>query len=1008
VANTDLGINITSRFDGRGFKNAEDSARVLERALRRQEEQAQRLGRIEEQAYSEQARRAAAAAGAEEDAARRRSAALEDVGRVSVAAGLVVAAGLGLSARAAIDWETAFTGVRKTVGGSEAELAAVEEQFRALARTLPASHQELAAVGEAAGQLGVQRSQLVSFTRTAVDLGNTTNLSAEEAATALAQLANVYGISGDRADEMGDNTARAGASLVALGNDGASTEADIVSMGLRIAGAGRQIGLTQAQVLGFASGLSSVGIEAEAGGSAISRVFVDIGTAVDTGGAKLDTFAQVAGVSTEQFRQQFEDDAAGAVIAFVEGLGRMQESGQSTFQVLDELGLSEIRVRDALLRTSQASDLLRSSVDLGSQAWAENSALIEEAAQRYQTAEARIQVARNQINDAAIDIGTVMLPALAGVAERAGFLAQVFGDLPGPVQQMVVAVGSAAAAVGILGGAAALAIPAVDRLKLSLLDLGRVRAAAAISGVASLLTGPWGLAVAGAVALTALLAERQFEAARRVEELRETLDQQTGAVTDNTRAKLLAQLQEEGLLQKLEQVNLTWQDGVEAAAGNAEAMRRVREATELATTSDEDLVAAKQALTDGVGASTFAFDALTAAERESTVVADEDAKVKNEVRSALEALNGTVSTAREEQERSAEATKGSAEASGEAASAADELAGSMDGANVAIGEAASSTEGFVLGMDGTMISAEDAAAAVEELIRTFDDMASSQLDAREASRQHQDAIAEFEEQLRRAIEENGEAARTLDIATDAGRRNQAALDAIAASANRQTESMLENGAAHEDVVAHVDNARDAFSRAAQAAGLGAEEADRLAAELIAVPENTNAVVTVSGVETAIDRARAVQRALLAIDDRTVFVTINERQGTVVRRAGAGGAIVERARGGFTPAGMVLVGEEGPELLDLRDPGRVYSASDTRALQEAWGGAGRLGSMPAARQVTGSPGVVTGEVTLSSQSIAALADELRRQPLSAVAYLDGRSVADVVSEHQARSVRGGVR
>jgi TP901 family phage tail tape measure protein len=110
-----------------------------------------------------------------------------------------------------------------------------------------------------------------------IDLGNTTNLSADEVATSLAQLMNVMGTS------AGD-VERLGSALVDLGNKGASTERDIVQMAQRIAAAGASVGLSEQDVLGFASALSSVGVEAEAGGTAISASFKQIDSAVRAGG----------------------------------------------------------------------------------------------------------------------------------------------------------------------------------------------------------------------------------------------------------------------------------------------------------------------------------------------------------------------------------------------------------------------------------------------------------------------------------------------------------------------------------------------------------------------------------------------------------------------------------------------------------------------------------------------------------------------------------------------------
>lgn len=231
---------------------------------------------------------------------------LTDLGTGMVGFGAAVAFGLGAAAKAAIDWESAFTGVRKTVDGSDAEIDALEGSLRNLARTLPSTHEEIAAVAEAAGQLGIKRQDIASFTETMIALGETTNLTAEEAATDLAKFANIMGTSSSDVDRLGS-------ALVALGNDGASTEKDIISMGLRIAGAGKQIGLTEAQVLGIASALSSVGIEAEAGGSSISGAMIKISAAVANGGESLTSFADVAGMSSDMFAQKFRTDRKSVV-----------------------------------------------------------------------------------------------------------------------------------------------------------------------------------------------------------------------------------------------------------------------------------------------------------------------------------------------------------------------------------------------------------------------------------------------------------------------------------------------------------------------------------------------------------------------------------------------------------------------------------------------------------------------------------------------------------------------
>src|SRR5690606_6919008 len=235
---------------------------------------------------------------------------------------------------------------------------------------LPASHQEIAAVAEAAGQLGVGAEDIETFTRTMIDLGETTNLSADEAATAIAQMANVMGTSGDDIDNLGS-------ALVELGNNGASTERQIIQMAQGMAGAASIVGLAESDVLGFANAFASVGIEVEAGSSAFSRSITDMAKAVSTGSEDLTIVPGVAGMSAEAFATAFRDDPAEAFASFVGGLGDMQAAGEDVFTVLDELGMSDVRVSRALLSMATSGDLLTDSLDLGAKAWQENTALAD-------------------------------------------------------------------------------------------------------------------------------------------------------------------------------------------------------------------------------------------------------------------------------------------------------------------------------------------------------------------------------------------------------------------------------------------------------------------------------------------------------------------------------------------------------------------------------------------------------------------------------------------------------
>ncbi|WP_345003499.1 phage tail tape measure protein [Streptosporangium album] len=489
--------------------------------------------------------------------------AMESSGQALATFGAVAVAGIGVAVKAAVEWESAWTGVTKTVEGTPAQMAALEGALRGLARELPATHKEIAGVAEAAGQLGIKRESIVSFTTTMVALGETTNLSAEQAATAMARLSNIMGTP---QQEIG----KLGASLVALGNAGASTEAEIVEMALRIAGAGKVIGLSEGQVLGFANALSSVGINAEAGGSSISRVMITIAQAVDTGGASVEKFAKVAGMSAAEFSTAFKDDAGGALAAFIEGLGRVEASGGSLFSTLQQLGFSEIEVRDALLRTANAGSLLTDSLRLGEQAWADNSALVEEAAKRYETTASKMQVAENNITDLGITIGETFLPVLGAAAEHTSGWITMLQDLPAPVKTAGGVVGAMAGTVALAGGAAMIAVPKMVEFTKTLADMGPRGAAMAsrLSSLGAFLTGPWGVALAAAAAVTVLFADAQAQTAGRVQDLTDAIIADHGAIAELTKEKIAHLLVDDGLIESAKTLGLNLDTVTAAFSGN--------------------------------------------------------------------------------------------------------------------------------------------------------------------------------------------------------------------------------------------------------------------------------------------------------------------------------------------------------------------------------------------------------------------------------------------------------
>lgn len=371
---------------------------------------------------------------------------MERIGRAwTIGVTAPILAGLSYVSKAAIDWEDAFAGVRKTVSATEEQFTELDQSLRKMTERIPMTHRELAGIAETAGQLGIQTQNIEDFTETMAMLGTATNMASSEAAVALAQMANVMQTGQQSFDRLG-------ATVVHLGNNLATMESNIVEFGQRIAGAGKIAGLTEAQVLAIGGAFASVGVNAEAGGTAVSKVLQAMTEAVATGDKNLQGFAAVSGMSAVEFATAWREDAGIAFTRFVEGLGA---SGDQAFAILRNLGLTDQRLLRGFLSVSGAGDLLRKSIEMGTQAWEENVALVNEANERYKTGASRLKMLRNRAYNAAISLGGAFAPMLEAAMNQAEKLIGVlqrlgdgFAKLPAPVRTAAGAVLLFLAAIG--------------------------------------------------------------------------------------------------------------------------------------------------------------------------------------------------------------------------------------------------------------------------------------------------------------------------------------------------------------------------------------------------------------------------------------------------------------------------------------------------------------------------------------------------------------------------------
>lgn len=441
------------------------------------------------------------------------SAAFGAAGQALVAAGITVglkkiAEAYGMAIEASMVFESAMTGIAKTTDMSDAELAAMGQEIKTMSTDIPIVTEELAGIGEVAGQLGIEKNNLMDFSEVMAKLATATTMTAEEGATMLAQFANITQMD----PSYYSNLASA---VVDLGNNFATTEQKIIDMSQGIAASASLAGMSESDMLGLSAAVTSLGIEVEAGSTSMSKLISDIMKAVETGD-NLNEFASISNMSAEEFKTAWGNDAVSALQAFVLGLSDTARNGKSATVALTELGITETRMQRMILSLSNSGDLLNRTLDTSARGWAENTALTAEANKRYATTQSRLTMMQNSYNNLRIAIGDALNPTLGNLYK---VMTDVLSNVTDFVQKNPTLVKAVTAFVGVIG-----------------LAVGGITAYVAITKIATIVSAAFTAAipglniimgiVAGVAALTAVVVA-----------LSEATKDETDALTSSSRAQ---------------------------------------------------------------------------------------------------------------------------------------------------------------------------------------------------------------------------------------------------------------------------------------------------------------------------------------------------------------------------------------------------------------------------------------------------------------------------------------
>lgn len=384
---------------------------------------------------------------------------------------------------ASIDIDSGLTSVRKTVDGTEEQYQQLKDAAIEFSKTNAVGADQMLEIDALGAQLGFAIEELELFGKVASGLDIATDMDAETASDQMAKFANITEMA------HGD-IERYGSSIVNLGNNLATTESAISAMAQRIGAAAHDIGLSQDEILGWSGAMSSLGINAEAGGSAFSTIISKIDAVVAKSGnidklsasqqkyvkiveetqaklnelnkikldvgkkgmstdewinlnnqisetkstlsatkkslgesdkeigevlGKLESFASLAGMSGEEFRKAWGEDASGALQDVLKGL----DAADNKTIALEELEITELRQVAAMKALAGNTDLVSKALDAANKGWEENTALQNEVDNRNQSLAAKFEILKNKVAAVAEQVGKPLADSLLDAVDAA-------------------------------------------------------------------------------------------------------------------------------------------------------------------------------------------------------------------------------------------------------------------------------------------------------------------------------------------------------------------------------------------------------------------------------------------------------------------------------------------------------------------------------------------------------------------------------------------------------------
>lgn len=622
------------------------------------------------------------------------------------------------------------------------------------------------------------------------------------------------------------------------------------------AGAGKAVG--SAHDLGLA--LNQAGLMANSMGVSMTETvgtlaaFANAGMIGSDAGTSLKTMLQRLSKPTKEAQAQMDElgisayDASGNFVGLENFAGQLKNSLSGLSQQQRNAALNIIFGSDAV----RAANVLYSEGSDGIAGWtkavSDSGFAADVAAKKNDNLKGDIEQLSGSVETLMINLGEGSQGMLRKLVQGLDTLVDSFSSLPASVQQGTVALtamlGGAVAlhkalgplekSVGTVGGAIALAVDPIQRARKAapklaegLMQVGSAMGTAttdlatgavtvgkgatalngmkmAGSGVIDLLGGPWGITLTAATTVLGAFISEQQKAQERTTQLstalhdgvsatqyyQKALSDSSGAkITDSQLGRLVTGY--DNVWQAVNKVGIKHGTFIKAIQGEKTAVGEV----------NREIEAYRKRLADQGNLFTGG---------EYRVISQSLAELQGQYKASQSASADLAQADKE-------ATQAGLDKTGALLKGADAASQSADSSQ----DAASADDILAEAFGATKDAVSDTSAALSEVIDAMQTYYGFAIDSSDAQVNLMDKIASANDTI-------GKSAKTLDLNTEAGRKNQTALNDIAEAALKCAKAQAQNGDSLNDIYPNIDKAHDAFTKLMQSLGKTPEEAEAAA------------------------------------------------------------------------------------------------------------------------------------------------------------------------------------